>query len=165
MFLLFNPFPHNNTFWRVWERSLLKTLWEKEKMLVASIFSFSHNVFYTIKEKEKMLVASIFSFSHNVFYTIKDRNFHLCYIYFVVCKCFEFRQGQIFVIWEWVKYELVFLSSWVGHVRIELFHSIVVYCSMNHFVSYEVQWINHSGCCPDGLFILPHNSQLWYIQQ
>ena len=29
--------------------SLLKTLWEKEKMLVTSIFSFSHNVFYPIK--------------------------------------------------------------------------------------------------------------------
>ena len=27
------------------ESILLKTLWEKEKMLVTSIFSFSHNVF------------------------------------------------------------------------------------------------------------------------
>ena len=65
-----------------WERNLFKTLWEKEKMLVTSIFSFSHNVFYIIK----------------------DRNYHrhLCYIYFVVCKCFEFGQGQIFVVWEWV---------------------------------------------------------------
>ena len=43
-----------------------------------------------------MLVTSISPFSHNVFYTIKDRNYHLCYIYFVVCKCFEFGQGQIF---------------------------------------------------------------------
>ena len=30
---------------------LLKTLWEKEKMLVTSIFSFSYNGFYPIKEK------------------------------------------------------------------------------------------------------------------
>ena len=30
---------------------LLKTLWEKEKMLVTSIFSFSYNVFYLIKRK------------------------------------------------------------------------------------------------------------------
>ena len=29
-----------------WERSLLNTLMEKEKMLVTSIFSFSHNVFF-----------------------------------------------------------------------------------------------------------------------
>ena len=30
------------------ERSLLKTLWEKEKMPVTRIFSFSHYVFYPI---------------------------------------------------------------------------------------------------------------------
>ena len=29
---LLNPFPHNDAFWRVWEKSLLKTLWEKEKL-------------------------------------------------------------------------------------------------------------------------------------
>ena len=34
-----------------WERVLLKLLWEKEKVLVTSIFSFSHNVFYPIKDK------------------------------------------------------------------------------------------------------------------
>ena len=42
----FNLFPHNDTFWRPWETSLLKTLWEKEKLLVTSNFSFSHSVFY-----------------------------------------------------------------------------------------------------------------------
>ena len=31
------------------ENHLLKTLQEKEKMLVISIFSFSHNVFWPIK--------------------------------------------------------------------------------------------------------------------
>ena len=41
-----NPFPHNETFWCPWETSLLKTLWEKEKLLVTSNFSFSHSVFY-----------------------------------------------------------------------------------------------------------------------
>ena len=41
-----NPFPHNDTFRRPWETSLLKTLWEKEKLLVTSNFSFSHSVFY-----------------------------------------------------------------------------------------------------------------------
>ena len=39
-----NPFPHNDTFCRPWETSLLKTMWEKEKLLVTSNFSFS--VFY-----------------------------------------------------------------------------------------------------------------------
>ena len=41
-----NPFPHKNTFWRPWETSLLKKLWEKEKLLDTSNFSFSHTVFY-----------------------------------------------------------------------------------------------------------------------
>ena len=41
-----NPFPHNDTFWCPWETSLLKALWEKEKLLVTSNFSFSHSVFY-----------------------------------------------------------------------------------------------------------------------
>ena len=47
---LLNPFPHNDTFWRPWETSLLKTLWEKEKLLVTSNFSFSHSVFYPLGE-------------------------------------------------------------------------------------------------------------------
>ena len=41
-----NPFPHNDTLRCPWETSLLKTLWEKEKLLVTSNFSFSHGVFY-----------------------------------------------------------------------------------------------------------------------
>ena len=82
---LFNCFPHNPDVQRPQERSLLKTLWEKEKMLVTSIFSFFHSVFYPIK----------------------DRNHHLSYVYFVVCKCFQFGHIQnvsfgnelIFEIW------------------------------------------------------------------
>ena len=42
----FNPFPHNDAFWHPWETSLLKTLWEKEKLLVTSNFFFFHSVFY-----------------------------------------------------------------------------------------------------------------------
>ena len=44
----FNPFPHNDTYWRPWETNLLKTLWEKEKLLITSNFSFSHSVFYLL---------------------------------------------------------------------------------------------------------------------
>ena len=40
--------------------------------------------------------------NHNVFFSIKDRYYDLCYIYFVVCKCIQFGQSQIFVVWEWV---------------------------------------------------------------
>ena len=58
------------TFNDLGKRSLLKTLCEKEKILVTSIFSFSHNVFYPCKDKFQFL-------SH---------------IYFVICKCFQFEQ-------------------------------------------------------------------------
>ena len=71
-FMLFNSLPHSSDFQQPQERSLLKTSWEKEKMLVTSIFSFFYNVFYPIK----------------------DRNYHLSYIYFVVCKCFQFSYIQ-----------------------------------------------------------------------
>ena len=53
----------------------------------------------TLLKKEKMLVTSIFSFSHNVFYPIKDRNLHLSYNYFVICKCVQFDLVQNFVVW------------------------------------------------------------------
>ena len=41
-----NPFPNKPLFLRVCSTSLLKTPWEKEKLLVTSNFSFSHSVFY-----------------------------------------------------------------------------------------------------------------------
>ena len=45
-----NPFPNNPWFSRVCSISLLKTLWNKEKLLVSSNFSFSHSVFYPFEE-------------------------------------------------------------------------------------------------------------------
>ena len=44
--MFFNPFPHNDTVWRPRETSFLKTLWEKETLLVTNNVSFSHSVFY-----------------------------------------------------------------------------------------------------------------------
>ena len=46
--ILLNPFPNKPWFLRVCSTSLLKTLWEKEKLLVTSNFSFSHSVFLPI---------------------------------------------------------------------------------------------------------------------
>ena len=45
----FNPFPYNDTFWCPWETSLLKTLWEEEKLLVLSNFSFTHSGFLPVQ--------------------------------------------------------------------------------------------------------------------
>ena len=63
-----NPLPHNDTFWRLWETSLLKTQWEKEKLLVTSNFSFSHSVFYPFRQlssifvKFEIVVCKLFQF-------------------------------------------------------------------------------------------------------
>ena len=73
-----NSLPHNPNFYQPRERSILKTSWEKEKMLVTSIFSFSHNLFYPTK----------------------DRNRHFSNTAFVVCKCFQFGQSQNFVVFK-----------------------------------------------------------------
>ena len=42
----FNPFPDKPWFLHVCSKTLLKTPWEKEKLLVTNNFSFSHSVFY-----------------------------------------------------------------------------------------------------------------------
>ena len=47
---IINPFPNKPWFLRVCSTSLLKTLWEKEKLLVTSNFSFSLSVFYPFVE-------------------------------------------------------------------------------------------------------------------
>ena len=44
--VMYNPFPNKPWFLRVCSTSLLKTLWEKETLLVTSNISFSHSVFF-----------------------------------------------------------------------------------------------------------------------
>ena len=56
-----NPFPHNDTFWQVWERSCLKTLWEKEKLLVQAISPFP-TMFSTLSKTE-VIIFVIFDLS------------------------------------------------------------------------------------------------------
>ena len=53
-----------------------------------------------VGKKEKMLVTSIFSFCHNVFYQSQRELLFLSSIYFVVCKCFQFGPVKKFVIWN-----------------------------------------------------------------
>ena len=55
-FIKINPFPHNDTFWRPWETSLLKTLREKEKLLVTSNFSFFHSVCCPFRELSDIFI-------------------------------------------------------------------------------------------------------------
>ena len=49
-----------------------------------------------------MLVTSIFSFSHNVFYPIKKKVHHLSYFNFV-CKVFKFELNNKFLDWSKLK--------------------------------------------------------------
>ena len=53
-----NPFPNKPWFLRVNSTSLLKTLWEKEKLLITSNFSFSHSVFYLFGELSAIFITS-----------------------------------------------------------------------------------------------------------
>ena len=63
-----NLFPNKPWFLHVCSTSLLKTLWEKEKLLVTSNFSFSHSVFYLSEElssifiKSKIVICKLFPF-------------------------------------------------------------------------------------------------------
>ena len=52
----FNPFPYKPWFLRVCNKSLLKTLWEKEKLLITTNFSFSHSVFYPVGELSAIFI-------------------------------------------------------------------------------------------------------------
>ena len=64
----FNPFPNKPWVLRVYSISLLKTLWEKEKLLTTSNFSFSHSVFYPFEDlsaiffKFEIVVSKLFQF-------------------------------------------------------------------------------------------------------
>ena len=71
-----NPFHNKPWFLRVCSKSLLKTLWEKEKLLVTSNFSFSRSVFYPFGKlsaifiKFEIVVCKLFQFGRvqNLFF-------------------------------------------------------------------------------------------------
>ena len=109
----FNSSPYNPDFQRPWRRRPQKTLWEKEKMLVTSIFSISQNVFYPFKNKCQFLSQ----------------------IYFVVCMCFQFWQGKDFVVWWKVKQSGQCRWTIEGHI---LCHLILVKIGCNgNFTLYQ----------------------------
>ena len=66
--MVVNPFPNMPWCLFVCSMSLLKTLWEKEKLLVTSNFSFSHSVFYPFGKlsaifiKFEIVVCKLFQF-------------------------------------------------------------------------------------------------------
>ena len=62
----FIPFLNKPWFLRICSTNLFKTLWEKEKLLVMSNFSFSHSAFYQFGElsfvKFKIVVCKLFQY-------------------------------------------------------------------------------------------------------
>ena len=77
-YLLFNPFQNKPWFLHVCSTSHLKTLWQKEKLLVTRNFSFSHSVFYPFGELSVIFIKSEI----------------------VVCKFFQFGIAKNFIVWE-----------------------------------------------------------------
>ena len=55
-FISGSPFPNKPWFLRVCSASHLKTLWEKDKLLVTSNLSFSHSIFYWFGKLSAILV-------------------------------------------------------------------------------------------------------------
>ena len=55
-YMCISPFQNKPWFSRVCSTSALKTLWEKEKLLVTSNFSFSHSVFYRFWELSAIFI-------------------------------------------------------------------------------------------------------------
>ena len=52
---MINTLQHNLDLQWAWDGQLLKTLYEKEKILIASILSFFYNVFYLSQNKFQVL--------------------------------------------------------------------------------------------------------------
>ena len=74
------PFPHKDTFWRVWEQSPLKTCGEKEKLLVQATSHPPPNVFHSYQRQKLEFVVTFHFSSANVFNLVQN--------------C---------VVWEWVE--------------------------------------------------------------
>ena len=64
LFLSFKPFPNKPWFLRVCSRSLLKTLWEKEKLLVTSNFCYEQ---FLLFQKCFLLIWRTFFHFHQIF--------------------------------------------------------------------------------------------------
>ena len=115
-----NPFPNKPWFLRVCSTSLLKTLWEKEKLLVTSNFSFSHSVFYPFKELSANFIK----------------------LKIVICKLFQFGSVRNLLFGKGLKYVLADFSSkypyceyacWnkTHHARLMHANSLTLYYAVN----------------------------------
>ena len=84
-----NPFPNKPWFSRVCTTGLLKTLWEKEKLLIMSNFSFSLSVFYPLREHSAILIKFII----------------------LVCKLFQFGRVQSLLFGKGLKMIIIYQTA------------------------------------------------------
>ena len=131
---------------------LLKTLWEKEKSLITSNFSFSHRVFCPLTLSQ----TSNFTFFHNVFYAICISKSFDSHILVIICSFFEFGTVTKWCIREWVNpfpYNYNFWRVWersllkkiVGKGEISPFPSMYSTLSkteMTIFVTFKLSYAN-----------------------
>ena len=96
-----NPFPNKPWFLRVCSTSLLKILWEKEKLLITSNFYFTHSVFYLLEE-----LYAIFIKVEIVIYKLLQEQFllfPLCFlpIWRTFCHFHLFWNCRLQNLWVW----------------------------------------------------------------
>ena len=103
-----NPFPNKPWFLHVCLTNLLKTLWEKEKLLVTSNFSFDHSVFYLFRElstifiKFDIFVCIFFQVWKSLKFVVQERVecvMHLCNLFIGIYqnKLWLYYEGDMFI--------------------------------------------------------------------
>ena len=114
-------------------RKLLKTLWEKEKMLVTSIFSISHNVFYSSQMRIQIFYWNLFCCLQmlSIWISLKNlsfgkelnsfgekkvmKNTFFCLPHFIRQRQILWIEMQVI----WYDYNLKMLSIWLKFYHLE----------------------------------------------
>ena len=98
-----NPLPNKPLFLRVCSTSLLKTLWEEEKLLMTSNLSFSHNVFYPFGELSTVfitltiVICKLFQFERVYNLSFGKKLTHMHYHTVQSCKDAKDKAGTLLV--------------------------------------------------------------------
>ena len=91
---VFNPFPLVDAFWHISNSWFLKTLWQKENLLIMINFSFCHNVFnsflklnfYTCIKRFCIFVSRIFQSCLLQICSMLERVFIIVWYCITICK-------------------------------------------------------------------------------
>ena len=127
--MAFNPFPNKPWFLRVCSLSLLKTLWEKEKLLITSNFSFSHSVFYPFGELTTIFIT-----------------FEI-----VICKLFEFGGVLNLSFGKGLMlFSMLFQLYRSGQYNYPCFSGILLTSTTHNILSKPLTAFQHNHCLNNG---------------